>query len=257
VQPDKKLILIVEDNPETAFVYSRYLSGAGFQTHTVASVEGAKAVIEKIRPAALILDVLLRSETSWNFLRELKSEARPIPVLVMSITDDEHKVYGLGADAFLRKPYVPEQMIAEIARMTSESQRPRILMIDDNEVSRYLLRGNISESQYEVFEARAGREGLQMARELKPSLIFLDFYMPDLNGSEVLKDLRSSEELSGTPIILHSTKALDEADMRFFQEHDIAIFSKQALTQPDAAVRLRELMNTLAAHARMEKNTNA
>jgi CheY-like chemotaxis protein len=207
--------------------------------------------LKKLQPAALILDVLLRSETSWNFLRELKTETNSLPVLVMSVTDDEHKVYGLGADAFLRKPYSPEHMIAEIVRMTSQTPRSRILMIDDNEVSRYLLRGNIPENQYEMFEARDGREGIRMARELKPSLIFLDFYMPDLNGSEVLKDLRSSDALSHTPVILHSTKTLDEADLRFFQENNVAIFSKQTLTLPDSAARLRELMNTLTAHARV------
>ena len=256
MQPGKKLILIVEDNPETAFVYSRYLSNAGFQAHTVASVEDAKSMLKRLRPAALILDVLLRSETSWNFLRELKSETHPIPVLVMSVTDDEHKVYGLGADAFLKKPYAPENMIAEIVRMTSETARARILMIDDNEVSRYLLRGNIPENQYEIFEARAGREGIQMARKLLPSLIFLDFYMPDLNGSEVLKDLRSSDALSRTPIVLHSTKTLDDADLQFFKDNNIAIFSKQALTLPDSAARLRELMNALAAHAQRETGSN-
>jgi hypothetical protein len=78
-----------------------------------------------------------------------------------------------------------------------------------------------------------------------------------LNGNDVLKDLRSSETLAHTPIILHSTKTLDEAEMRFFEEHGIALFSKQALTLPDSAVRLRDLMSNLAAHARAEKNAHA
>jgi signal transduction histidine kinase/DNA-binding response OmpR family regulator len=256
VDPARKLILIVEDNPETAFVYSRYLTNAGFQTHSVSTVEDAKSVLAKIKPAAVILDVLLRSETSWGFLRELKDDARDIPVLVMSVITDERRIYGLGADAFLTKPFVPEQMIGEIIRLTSTSERARILMIDDNEVSRYLLRESIAESQYEIFEARDGREGIRMARELKPSLIFLDFYMPDLNGAEVLRDLRSSPELAETPVVLHSTKMLDEAELRFFAGNSIAVFPKQALTLPDSAARLRDLMATLTAHARTEKSAN-
>jgi signal transduction histidine kinase/CheY-like chemotaxis protein len=256
IDPDRKLILIVEDNPETAFVYSRYLTNAGFQTHAVSAVEDAKVVLAEIKPAVVVLDLLLRSETSWTFLRELKDDARAIPVLVMSVITDERRIYGLGADAFLTKPFVPEQMIGEIIRLTSDVERSRILMIDDNEVSRYLLRESIAESQYEIFEARDGREGIRMARELKPSLIFLDFYMPDLNGAEVLRDLRSSPELAETPVVLHSTKTLDDAELRFFGGNAVAVFPKQALTLPNSAVRLRDLMATLTAHSRAEKSTN-
>ncbi len=257
ISPEKKLILIVEDNPETAFIYSRYLNNAGFQTHSVATLEDARAVLAKVTPAAVILDVLLQSETSWNFLRELKTDPRVLPVLVMSVVNEEHRVFGLGADAFLTKPFVPEQMISEIIRLTSVSGRLRILLVDDNEVSRYLLRENIAEGRYEMFEARDGREGLRLANEIKPSLIFLDYYMPDLNGAQVLRDLRNTPGLAHIPVVVHSTKVFDEAELRFFHEHFITIFPKQALTLPDSAVRLRELLHALTTHAETEKRSNA
>jgi signal transduction histidine kinase/CheY-like chemotaxis protein len=253
LDPDRKLILILEDNHETAFVYSRYLSNAGFQGHAVASVEEARGILARVRPSAIIMDLLLRAETTWDFLRELKAAEHPIPILVMSVTDDEHKIYGLGADSFLAKPFHPEAMIAEIIRLTSETPRPRILMVDDNEVSRYLLREHIPATEYEVFEARDGREGLRVAKELKPDIIFLDFYMPGLTGMEVLKDLRSTEELAGIPVVLHSTKILDEAELKFFTENTIAIFPKQSLTLPDSTTRIKELMSTLARHARTKQ----
>lgn len=257
VESGKKLILIVEDNSETAFVYSRYLMGASFQVHAVASTDEAKQFIQALRPSAIILDLLLRGETSWNFLREVKSADNSIPVLVMSVSDDEHKIYGLGADAFLGKPFNPDELVEAIFRLTSPVHRPRILMIDDNEVSRYLLRGQIAESQYEIFEARNGREGLQLANEIEPDIIFLDFYMPDLNGIEVLKDLRNSEKLSQTPVVLHSTKVLDEAELAYFRQNTIAIFPKQILAMPDSSQRVRELMETLTAHtASPRRNTN-
>jgi CheY-like chemotaxis protein len=175
----------------------------------------------------------------------------------MSVVNDEHRVYGLGADSFLTKPFVPEQMIGEIVRLTSISGRLRILLIDDNEVSRYLLRENIAEAQYEMFEARNGREGLRLANEIKPSLIFLDYYMPDLNGAQVLRDLRSTPELAHVPVVVHSTKTFDEAEMRFFRDNSVAVFPKQVLTLPDSAIRLRELMHALTVHAEAEKNRNA
>ena len=246
----KKLVLIVEDNLETTFVYSRYLSTAGFQSHAVVSVYEAQTFLARVRPAAIILDLLLRGETAWDFLRELKSQIDPIPVLIISATDEKHKVYGLGADAFLAKPFESDSMVAEIMKLTSKLSRPRILMIDDNEVSRYLLREHIPATEYEVFEARGGREGIQLAKDLKPAVIFLDFYMPDLTGLDVLKDLRSSAELAKVPVVLHTTKVLGGAELEFFKQNAIAIFSKQSLTLPDSTSRIKELMLTLAQHAR-------
>jgi len=76
--------------------------------------------------------------------------------------------------------------------------------------------------------------------------------MPDLNGLEVLKELRASAELKDTPVVLHSTKVLEEDELKFFRENTIAIFSKQSLTLPDSAARIRELMDTLAQHARTD-----
>src|ERR1700753_4201699 len=134
-------------------------------------------------------------------------------------------------------------------RLTSDTPRPRILMIDDNEVSRYLLREHIPASEYEVLEARDGREGLRLAQELKPDIIFLDFYMPGLAGMEVLKDRRMTPSLADIPVVFHSTKILDEAELKFFTDNTIAIFPKQSLTLPDSTARIKELMRTLAKHA--------
>jgi CheY-like chemotaxis protein len=88
---------------------------------------------------------------------------------------------------------------------------------------------------------------------LKPAIIFLDFYMPDLTGMEVLKDLRNSQDLALTPVVFHSTKILEDTELKFFKENTIAIFSKQSLTLPDSAARIRELLDTLAAHAGLNK----
>ena len=253
VEQDKKLVLIVEDNCETAFIYARYLANAGFQSHAVASVAEAKSVLARLRPSAIILDLVLQGETTWDLLRDLKTDERQVPVLVMSSSDDQRKVFGLGADAFLAKPFQPDAMIAEIMKLTSDAPRIRILIIDDNEVSRYLLRDHLPGLEYEVFEARDGREGIRLANQLKPDIIFLDFYMPGLTGMDVLKDLRRSNDLGGVPIVLHSTKTLDPSELNFFSENRVVIFAKQSLTLPDSSIRIKELMAALVEPVRADQ----
>lgn len=96
-----------------------------------------------------------------------------------------------------------------------------------------------------------------MAQELRPEIIFLDFYLPDLNGFEILKDLKDSEITARIPIVLHSTKTLEEPEVQLCREHSVAVFPKQSLTLPDAAIRLRELIHTVSEHARAEHRARA
>ena len=75
--------------------------------------------------------------------------------------------------------------------------------------------------------------------------------MPGLTGIEVLKDLRSVEDLTTVPVVLHSTKVLDEPELKFFNANNVTIFPKQSLTLADSASRIKELLLTLTRHARV------
>jgi len=86
----------------------------------------------------------------------------------------------------------------------------RVLIIDDSEVERYALRQFLSISLYEVIEARGGYEGLRLARQSHPDVIFLDLAMPDVHGLEVLKMLRASGETRDIPIVIFTSQCPDE-----------------------------------------------
>ncbi len=64
----------------------------------------------------------------------------------------------------------------------------RVLIVDDSEIERYALRQFLSSSTFEVIEATGGYDGLRLARQSHPDLIFLDLAMPDVHGLEVLED---------------------------------------------------------------------
>lgn len=79
--------------------------------------------------------------------------------------------------------------------------KPRILLIEDNEVSRTLLRTILRSAGYEVIgEARDGLSGLDMANRLQPDLVCLDVVMPKLDGVKVLAELR--REMPDIPVLM-------------------------------------------------------
>ena len=76
---------------------------------------------------------------------------------------------------------------------------PRILVIDDEKAIRDVLHIHLKAQNYEIAEAASGKLGLTKALEFHPHLIILDLGLPDLNGYEVLKELRSWTKV---PIII-------------------------------------------------------
>ena len=207
-------VLVVEDNREALFVYDKYLKGTEFQLIPAKDVKEARQALNEFRPVAVILDVLLKGEHSWDLLQDLKQQpaTRNIPVLVVTVVDNKEKALSLGADAFHSKPvdrgWLLEQLQANVATET----RPRILVIDDDEVARYLLRGMLANSGFRLLEAQGGQEGLVLAHEQRPDAILLDLAMPDLNGFEVLQALKENRDTINIPVIIHTSKVITESD---------------------------------------------
>lgn len=82
-----------------------------------------------------------------------------------------------------------------------KTAKPRIVLIEDNELSRTLLRSILRNAGYEVIgEARDGLSGLEMVDRLQPDLVCLDVVMPKLDGMNVLAELR--RETPDIPVIM-------------------------------------------------------
>ena len=63
-------MLVVEDNRETLYVYEKYLTGSGFQVLPARTIKAARRLLAAVRPAAVIIDILLEGESSWELLAE-------------------------------------------------------------------------------------------------------------------------------------------------------------------------------------------
>ncbi len=87
----------------------------------------------------------------------------------------------------------------------------RILIVDDEPDLLELLRINLREAGYEVETAARGREALESVRRSPPDLVVLDLMLPDVEGTEICRQLRQDTELAALPIIMLTAKA-DEVD---------------------------------------------
>ena len=80
----------------------------------------------------------------------------------------------------------------------------KILVIDDSNVIRNMVRDMLPKGNFEVLEAKDGVQGLNLIRQERPNLIMLDFLLPRMSGSEVFQQIQASTELQAIPLVLMS-----------------------------------------------------
>jgi CheY-like chemotaxis protein len=208
-------ILVVEDLPQDALLYEKFLRGSGYQPIVVRSLKAAREVLASMRPRAIVLDILLRGEDSWSFLAELKrSDAtRALPILVVTTVDDRQKGFSLGADAYAEKPVERTWLLETLDRLTRPAGRT-VLVIDDDDAARYLLHAALLRARCTVLEASSGVEGIRMAAEARPDAIVLDLVMPGLSGFDVLDRLKSSAVTRDIPVVIVTSRPLGDDERR-------------------------------------------
>jgi len=94
-----------------------------------------------------------------------------------------------------------------------DGQTARILVIDDEAMLRRIIQAHLSRANYETITAANGAEGIELARRERPALILLDVMMPEMNGYEVARVLRSDWATSQIPIIMLTAKHATEDKM--------------------------------------------
>jgi adenylate cyclase len=149
---------------------------------------------------------------------------------------------GVGTTFSVRLPAeqagVPEAAPIEMAPTPAgyaTERTNRVLVIDDDATVRSLMRRYLSREGFEVVTADGGREGLEFARDLHPSVITLDVFMPDMDGWSVLQAIKQDAELSRIPVIMMTIS--DEKQKGF------TLGASGYLTKPVDRVQLTQLLD--------------
>ena len=236
-------IVLIEDNRETSFLIEKLSENTEFQILSADDAESGLEFITRVHPLAVVLDVFLDGESSWELLKQIK--ARNIPVVSMSVSGaEEVKAYAMGASAFLHKPISRDPLIKALRTITHRGTVRKLLLVEDNELARYSLRELLGPAKIEIVEARSGREGLRLAFEQLPDAIFLDLLMPDMSGFEVLTELRTKREAREIPVVIHSSKDLTDEEKARLRLPYVTLLAKTDTSGPEALVHVtRALAN--------------
>ena len=247
VHPDAPLVLVIDDDETVRDLMTRFLLDEGYNVAVAGDGEEGLRRIRELRPAAVLLDILMPEVDGWTVLQTCKKdpELADIPMIVLTISDNRKRAYELGAADFLVKP-VDRKRLRDVLNIHRGVHR-RILLVDDDKGTRKVMRNLVTREGFLVMEANDGREALAQLEKAVADLILLDVVMPGMDGFEFIERLRSNPEWASIPLVVVTAKDLsDEERQRLSGQVDI-ISQKSVSAPEDMLQKLRAAISGRAA----------
>jgi len=214
VEFHRAAVLLIDDNVESFTFLEAQLRNTEYQLIHMETLDRAQQWLERHQPVAVIADIYLDGVPSWDFLKFFKASdaGRSIPVIGISMYDDGSRARSSGVDLFLKKPVDRSILLRELRRLTHHERPRRLLLVDDNAISLYILRELLDRPWLELLEAKSGPEAIEIINRERPDAVILDLVMPDFDGFQVLEHLRSHQETLDLPIIVYTSKELSSSE---------------------------------------------
>jgi CheY-like chemotaxis protein len=248
-------VLVVDDNPVARDLLARHLERDGYRVEKVTDARQAVTAARKYRPAVITLDVLMPYMDGWSVLSALKQEPdlASIPVVMVTITDDQNLGFSLGAVEYLRKPVRQEQLLSVIAVHAHNKGPGSVLVVEDDPDTREVVRRTLEKENWQVLEAEDGKIGLAKLEETIPEVILLDLMMPEMDGFEFVAEIQRDQRWKDIPIIVVTAKTLSKDELARLQGRVEDVLHKGGRTVDSL---LAEVSNKIQLHAMPRPSTD-
>ncbi|MEG4226396.1 response regulator [Microcoleus sp. N9_B2] len=214
-------VLVVDDDPISRDLIQRTLSRQGLHIEVADSGEQALRLAKQLRPDAITLDVIMPGMDGWAVLSALKADPdlAEIPVILLSFVGNKSLGFALGASDYLTKPVDGKRLAALLNKyrrdqdgFASNNLTCQILIVEDDVATREILRCVLETQGWAVTEADSGRAALDRLKVARPHLILLDLMLPEMDGFELIGEIRKSHSGDPIPIVVITGKNLTPAE---------------------------------------------
>ncbi len=240
------LVLVVDDDASARDLITRHLRKEGYRVEQAADGREGLERARTLQPDVITLDVLMPEMDGWGTLSALKADRSlaEIPVVMLSIQDDERLGMTLGAAEYLTKPIDRDRLSAVVAKYSQRAGAGKgtVLVIEDDPSVRDISRRVLERDGWTVVEAENGRIGLERVAEAPPEVVLLDLMMPEMDGFEFLESLRKGPS-SSVPVVVITAKDLSADDHRRLNGAVQHILRKGVYKREELLQRIRGLVS--------------
>ena len=236
-------VLVVDDDATARELIAEHIKAEGLPVVTAASgLEGLK-LAKHLRPIAITLDVMMPDLDGWSVLAALRqdTELADIPVIMVTILDEQRRAASLGAAGYLTKPIDRDRLRRILGRFRTPARATRVLLVEDDADQRERLRAWLEGQHWLVQEAANGREALACLQADRPDVILLDLMMPEMDGFAVVAALQKEPRWRDVPVIVITARDLDAQDRARLNSGVQSVLVKEAFRPAELVERIRRL----------------
>ena len=244
-------LLAIDDDATARDLVRRFMEREGYSVHTAASGAQGLDLARKIKPDAITLDVLMPEMDGWSVLAKLKAdpELADIPVVMLTMVDDQQMGYALGANDYMTKPIDRERLATLLRRYRCADPPCSLLLVEDDEDTRVMMRRMLEREGWLVEEAENGRVALEKAAQKAPELVLLDLLMPEMDGFQFIDTFRRDARWKEVPVIVVTAKELELEEKRRLAVKVDAILQKGAFSRAELLQQVRVLVSNCLRQA--------
>lgn len=219
-----KWILVVDDNPTNRLIVNKHLTGQGAY---VVEAESSEDALDKIagQPQstpfeAIIVDCRMPGQDGFELIESMKSRGQNLNSIMMLSSADLNeftfRADELGIKEYLVKPIKQKELLQHVSKLLAgidlEEQEKEaakdaevtakplsILLVDDNEDNRLLIKAYLKKLPYTIEEAEDGQVAVDKFKQGEYDLVLMDIQMPVMDGHEATRSIREWERETGKP----------------------------------------------------------
>ena len=202
-------------------------------------------LLETGLPAAVIWDMAETNPEDWQLMRRLHNHPQLHQIPFVLYQQDLLTEEAAGLTSLVVKPASTQALWAAIQPTVPEAEAGSVLIVDDDLRARQLTQEAVSQGlpDFVIGTAVNGAEGLAAMLQNPPDLVILDLMMPEMNGFEVLEQMRADERTRQVPVVILSSRQLSLADVKRLEQYSaVTLHSKDVVTQEELAASVHQAL---------------
>ncbi len=223
------LVLVVDDRQGSRELMCSDLRYSGYRVAEASSGREGLTKAMELRPAAIVLDIIMPETDGWAVLRELRSTAdiSSTPVIVTSMLNDAPMAYDLGVLSWLTKPILEDELRKTLANLGIFSDS-NILIVEDDAATREMTLEHLEELGVPAKAVANGEDAVESLLNNLPGCVILDLTLPEMSGFDVLAKLREMPGGNSIPVIIYTAMDLDDEKRKLLSGDLVEIIGKGA-----------------------------
>jgi CheY-like chemotaxis protein/anti-sigma regulatory factor (Ser/Thr protein kinase) len=200
-------VIVCDDDADMRSVLHYMLEQHGYQVRLAASGEELIQLTRAFPPDVILLDLFMPGMSGWDTMGALRGEAATasIPVVILSGLTADDSPAPFDAAGWVSKPPDERMLLHALeGALALADHKPCVLVIEDDLDLARVITASFDRHGIQSHHAATGQEAIDLGRTMTPDLLILDLGLPDLDGYEVVKWLRTQERLRNVALIVYS-----------------------------------------------------